>query len=83
MFLAHRKENEANFLLTKFSGKELNPVNDITRVLNSIFKKNISVNILRVIYVTNKYSSTKKEMESDADAMAHSVNVQQTTYNKK
>jgi hypothetical protein len=83
MFLAHRKENEANFLLTKFSGKELNPVNDITRVLNSIFKKNISVNILRVIYVTNKYSDTKKNMESDSQAMAHSVNTQQTVYNKK
>jgi len=83
MYLAHRKENDDNFLLTKFNGKNLNPVNDITRLLNSIFKKNISVNILRVIYVTNKYSETKKSMESDASAMAHSVNTQQTVYNKK
>ena len=83
MYLIHRKENEDNFLLTKFNGKNFNSVNDITRALNNIFKRNISVNMLRVIYISTKYSETKKEMSSDADAMAHSVNVQQNVYNKK
>lgn len=47
--------------------------------------KNISVNILRKSYLTEKYPVTKttKEMQEDADKMGHSISTQQTVYRKK
>lgn len=58
---------------------------NLTQFLNRIFKKNISTTILRKSYLTEKYpvTNTTSEMEKDADAMKHSVSVQQTIYRKK
>jgi hypothetical protein len=82
MFLPHRKENDNNFLLVKFTGKEFNTINDVTRTLNNIFGKKISTNMLRNMYVSHKYGDMKEEMQSDAQAMAHTVDTQQSVYNK-
>ncbi len=82
MFLPHRKANDNNFLLVKFSGKQFNTINDITRTLNNIFGKKISTNMLRNMYVSHKYGDMKEEMKMDAEAMAHSVDTQQSVYNK-
>tara|TARA_R110000751_G_scaffold9655_1_gene35879 strand:+ start:572 stop:1495 length:924 start_codon:yes stop_codon:yes gene_type:complete len=82
MYLKYRKTNQDNFLLVKFSGKEFNTINDITRSLNNIFGKKISTNMLRNMYVSHKYGSIKEDMKEDAAAMSHSVNTQQTVYNK-
>ena len=82
MYLAVRKDNNDNMLLVKQNGNSFNQVNDITRLLNKIFGSNISVNMIRTIFVTSKYSDVKKEQQSDAYAMGHSVNIQQNVYNK-
>jgi hypothetical protein len=82
MFLNHRKPNKDNFLLVKFTGKEFNTINDVTRTLNNIFSKKISTNMLRNMYISHKYGNMKNEMNNDAKAMAHTVNTQQSVYNK-
>ncbi len=84
LYLMHRKEQENEFnLLLKFNGRRFNEINDITRILNNIFKKNVSVNMLRAIYITDKFAENKTEMEETASDMGHSVSVQQSIYNKK
>ena len=84
LYLMHRKEEENQFnLLLKYNGRKFNEINDITRILNNIFKKNVSVNMLRAIYITDKFSENKNEMEETASDMGHSVSVQQSIYNKK
>jgi hypothetical protein len=82
MYLSVRKDNDNDMLLVKQNGKSFNQVNDITRLLNKIFNSNISVNMLRTIFITSKYGDMKKEQQSDANAMGHSVNMQQNVYNK-
>jgi hypothetical protein len=55
----------------------------VTRTLNSIFGgKNISTNMLRKMYVSHKYGDMKEEMDKDAKALGHSVNIQQSVYNQ-
>jgi hypothetical protein len=49
---------------------------DITKILNKIFKSKVSVNMLRHIYLSDKYGSQQKEMQSDALAMGHSSGMQ-------
>tara|TARA_R110000803_G_scaffold115427_1_gene183902 strand:+ start:585 stop:1505 length:921 start_codon:yes stop_codon:yes gene_type:complete len=82
MYLKHRVEHEDNMLFVKQNGKAFNAINDITRTLNAIFKKNISTTVLRKMYVTHKYGALKEEMLQDSEAMGHSVTMQQTHYNK-
>ena len=82
MYLKHRKSNAEDFLITKYNGIAFNAVNDITRTLNTIFGKNISTNMLRNIYVSDKYGSMKQGMIEDGLAMGTSVKVQQGIYNK-
>jgi len=62
-------------LLVAHDGKQLTQPNSITRVLNSIFEKNIGSSMLRHIYLSNKMNIS--EMKSDAHDMAHSLNEQQ------
>lgn len=82
MYLKYRKPNENNFLLVKFTGKQFNTINDITRTLNNVFGSKISTNMLRNMYISHKYGDMKNEMQSDANSMAHSVDTQQSVYNK-
>jgi hypothetical protein len=82
MYLKHRKSNAEDFLLVKNNGIAFNAINDVTRTLNTIFGKNISTNMLRNIYVSDKYGSMKAGMIEDSLAMGHSVKVQQGIYNK-
>lgn len=83
MYLKHRPNQEDNMLLIKKSGKPFNAINDVTRTLNSIFGgKNISTNMLRKMYVSHKYGDMKEEMDKDAKALGHSVNIQQSVYNQ-
>jgi len=83
MFLPHRKANDNNFLLVKFTGKEFNTINDMTRTLNNIFGKKISTNMLRNMYVSHKYGDMKEELEKDNKIMGHSKEVALDTYVKK
>jgi len=82
MYLKHRKPNTQDMLLVKYNGVAFNTINDMTRTLNTIFGKNISTNMLRNIYVSDKYGSMKQGMIEDAEAMGTSTKVQQGIYNK-
>ncbi len=54
----------------------------LTKVLNSIFGKNISVNMLRHIYISEKSAPLMKELEKTAEEMGHS-SAQAKLYVKK
>jgi integrase len=75
-----KKKFDPFFLLTK-NGERL-PENGITRILNKIFGKKISVSMLRNIFLTDKYGEQQKEMEEDSEAMGTSKNIASTVYVK-
>ena len=62
--------------LVKYSGEPLPAQNSITRILNSIFKKNLGSSLLRHIYLTSKYADKVEDMKKTASAMGHSVSQQ-------
>jgi hypothetical protein len=70
------KSNTEVSLLLNYNGSETNKVNYITRMLNKTFGKKIGASALRHIYLSDKYADTEKEMQKDAEAMAHSVDTQ-------
>ena len=78
--LSKEKKTDYPFLVFH-DGTPLTAVNAITRILNKVFGKKVGSSMLRHIFVTDKYGGTKKEMESDARAMGHSVAEQQRVYN--
>jgi hypothetical protein len=69
--------------LVKFDGTALGVSTQITRILNKIFGKRISVSMMRNIYLTDKYSEIMKEMSEDVSKMATSINTATTNYIKK
>jgi len=63
-------------LFSDYYGKELTSAG-ISKILNSCFgKKQISVNQLRHIYITEKSAPLMKELEKTAEAMGHSTSTQ-------
>lgn len=52
--------------LVYYNGKPLDSVNSITRILNSIFDKQISSSMLRHIYLSSKYQDVVEEQKKDA-----------------
>lgn len=73
------KEHIMVKFLVHRDGEEINQINAITRILNSILGKGIASSKLRHIYLTSKYGDTVKEQEKDAAAMGHST-AQQKDY---
>jgi len=68
------KFNDSDHLFSDYYGKELTSAG-ISKILNSCFgKKQISVNQLRHIYITEKSAPLMKELEKTAEAMGHSTN---------
>jgi len=68
--------------LVKHDGEAYTTPNTITRILNKIFHKKISVSMLRNIYLTDKYANENKEKKDDAKAMGTSVNMIDNQYTK-
>jgi hypothetical protein len=66
---------------------DLKPMSKVNLIqnLNKIFKRKVSVTMLRKSYISEKYpvNHTVEEMENDARAMGHSVSLQQSTYRKR
>jgi len=84
LYLKFRKEkNNLMPFLIKPDGTPFETINSVTRILNKIFKKKISVSLLRNIYLTDKYSKENKEKAKDATAMGTSVNMIDTNYTKQ
>jgi len=77
------KPKENIFLLNHHDGTEFKNSNEITRRLNKIFGKKISVSMLRNIYLTEKFSPAIQEMKKTASAMGTSVDQIQNTYAKQ
>ena len=75
-----KKKFDPFFLLRK-NGERL-PENGITRILNKVFGKKISVSMLRNIFLTDKYGEQQKEMEEDAKDMGTSKNIISNVYVK-
>jgi hypothetical protein len=71
------------FLLTDYLGNRFSKSNQITRILNKIFGKNIGSSMLRKVYHTNKYGKIINELEQDAVNMSHSVETILNNYIKK
>ena len=69
-----RHPNPKGMFLVNADGTPLESVNAITRVLNRIFGKNVGSTMLRHIYLSSKYDV--KEMDEDAEKMAHSSGLQ-------
>jgi integrase len=63
-------------LLVKEDGTPITSVNAITRILNSIFGKNVGATMLRHSFLTDKYGSNYKDREITSKNMAHSIGTQ-------
>lgn len=73
-------------LICDYQGNAFTTGNQITRILNKIFirytGKKISVNLLRNIFLTNKFKPQMDELDTTAHDMGTSSNMIQTTYVK-
>jgi hypothetical protein len=74
---------EPVFLLSNYYGENLSQPNMITKILNKIFGKKISVSMLRNIYLSSKYSNKINELENDVAMMGTSSNTALNNYIKK
>lgn len=76
------KINPTDYLLFDKQNKPMNSVK-IRNKFNHIFGKKTSTNILRHMYVSNKYDANLKQMDEDAKAMGTSSKTLQEQYIKK
>jgi hypothetical protein len=70
------KINPTEYLLFSSNQQKLTSP-QITRMLNKLFGKNVSTDLLRHIYLTDKYGKIQDEMEQESRDMAHSTQMQQ------
>jgi integrase len=77
-YLKHHplKKQKQYPLLTNTYGQEYKTSGAITVMLNRIFHKKIGASMLRHIYLSHRYGDQLKEMKTDSEAMAHSLNEQ-------
>jgi len=75
------KKNQGEYLFSDYSGKKLTS-SGISKILNSVFKKNISVNMLRHAYITDTLGPKIEDLEKQAADMGQSTG-QQKLYVKK
>ena len=75
------KSNPTEYLLFSSNQQKLTSP-QITRMLNKLFGKQTSTDLLRHIFLTNKYGKLQAEMHQDSIDMSHSPN-QQSLYIKK
>jgi hypothetical protein len=62
----------------KADGTALARSNDITKLLNKVFGKNIGSSMLRHIFLTDKYGDIFKASKEDSETMAHSLGEQRS-----
>ena len=76
------KNYNVHFLKTLYN-ESIEKSQDITRILNKIFGKNIGSSMLRNMYLSNKYSGVIEELKEDTKNMATSIDVALSTYIKE
>lgn len=67
--------NPTDYLLFSSVEKKLEP-SQITRMISNMLGKNISTDLLRHIYLTEKYGKVQAEMLTDSVAMGHDTQTQ-------
>jgi len=67
--------NPTDYLLFSSVEKKLEP-SQVTRMINNILGKPVSTDLLRHIYLTEKYGKVQAEMQSDSEAMGHDMQTQ-------
>lgn len=77
----HKKQKNY-FLLVNYEGQPFEQVNDITRILNHVFKRKIGVSALRGIYLTDKFKPQMEELKQTATNMGTSSGTISNTYVK-
>lgn len=83
LYLTKRKGIKNNIpFLVNFKGDALTTSSQMTRILNKIFNKKVSVSMIRAQYLTNKYKDINKEKIDDATAMGTSTGVIDNQYVK-
>jgi hypothetical protein len=82
IYLKFYPNKKKDFLLVDYRGNPFILVNDITRILNKIFKKNIGVSMLRNIYLTNEFGDEVKKLNVTAKNMGTSSSTIQNNYVK-
>lgn len=83
LYISKRTGTKKNIpFLVKYNGEPLTTSTQMTRILNAIFKKKISVNMIRNMFLTNKYKDINKEKIDDATAMGTSTNIIDSQYTK-
>ena len=75
------KKNPGEYLFSDYAGKKLTSAS-ISKILNSVFKKNVSVNMLRHAYITDVAGPEIDRLQGMATDMGQSV-AQQRLYVKK
>jgi hypothetical protein len=76
--------NNEEFVLTDKNNNDYTKnTNNMTTILNKIFKDKISSSALRRSYLTNKYGKERDELKEDMVAMASSVDVANNNYIKR
>lgn len=71
-----KPNSKPKIFLRDYEGKPLDKVNSITRILNSVFGRNIGSSLIRHIYLTDKYGKKLKEQKQSAENMGHSLQTQ-------
>ena len=75
------KKNPGEYLFSDYAGKKLTSAS-ISKILNSVFKKNVSVNMLRHAYITDVAGPEIDRLQGMATNMGQSM-AQQKLYVKK
>jgi hypothetical protein len=82
IYLKFYPSKKKDFLLVDYKGDPFILVNDITRILNKIFKKNIGVSMLRNIFLTNEFGDNIKKLNQTAKDMGTSSSTISNQYVK-
>jgi hypothetical protein len=69
-------------LLVNYTEQPLKNSNEITRILNKIFKKKVGSSMLRNIFLTSKYGDEMQQLKDDTTAMGTSLGTAQNNYIK-
>ena len=76
------KNYDVHFLKT-FYNEPIEKSQEITRILNKIFGKNIGSSMLRTLYLSNKCSNVIEELKSDTKEMSTSLGTALNNYIKE
>jgi hypothetical protein len=79
----HKNNYYSVHFLKTFYNEDIIKSQDMTRILNTVFSKNIGSSMLRNLYLTNKYGDIVEELKKGTTDMGTSVDIALSTYIKK